>query len=332
MGKRIGFFGAGAAVLAFACSGGSSGGHDTAHGDGGPGGSAAAGSGSQNGNTSDGTGTPCPAIGQTRACCAEAGHQTCGGNDEFTMWGPCLDDDGKRVTCTFHDTADCGTAEFSASCDGVPDAGGPRVCGEGEFGDACVGDGGLPPKPGLCTDKTVNNEPEILAGYAPDASGSVGQSGQIKVWITDEWPAVIAPGEQVDLATGKITTAGDRSAKALDGYLLEPALYIAPLTVEAGGPPHFPQYVKGWFNNGAPSGGGGKHMMMTTATGTPNVMQGVAVDTPPAGVNLSEKYSTEFIWDVSKLGLSPGTYYGEFVVPDGDNDRAVGCVTITITK
>jgi hypothetical protein len=62
-------------------------------------------------------------------------------------------------------------------------------------------------------------------------------------------------------------------------------------------------------------------------------MTGIEVpgmDPAPAGTKLSERYTTEDIWDVSALGLKPGTYSAEFVIHDGDRDRAIGCVTITI--
>jgi hypothetical protein len=67
---------------------------------------------------------------------------------------------------------------------------------------------------------------------------------------------------------------------------------------------------------------------MTQVVGTP----GAAIDPPPTGTPLKDKYSTELIWNVSALGLAPGTYVGEFVILDGDLDRAIGCVTITITR
>jgi hypothetical protein len=59
--------------------------------------------------------------------------------------------------------------------------------------------------------------------------------------------------------------------------------------------------------------------------------QGPAIDSPPSGTNLSQTYNTEFIWDVNMLGLAPGTYSAEFVIHDGDKERAVGCLNITIT-
>jgi hypothetical protein len=169
-------------------------------------------------------------------------------------------------------------------------------------------------------DEDINNEPEILGGYAPANGEAVGKDGQIKLWVTDEHPCFIAPNEQVDAATGMVTTPGDRTAKASDGYLYEPALYIAPQTAENGGTAHFPQLIKGWYNNDPINGG-------RRAAGT----QGAPIDPPPAGTNLSEKYDGEDVWDVSALGLSPGTYIGEFVIHDGDQDRGVGCVTIVIT-
>jgi hypothetical protein len=220
----------------------------------------------------------------------------------------------------------CGSGELTSSCladGGMP----PRVCGDGEFGQSCVGDGGVPPLPGLCTDPTINTEPEILAGYSPANGASVAENGQVKVWVTDEWPPIISMNEQVDPTTGRITQAGDRTSRAADGYLWEPALYIAPLTAESGGTAHFPQYIKGTYNNGLPGHGGGPHKVLPTGVG-----QGPAIDPPPAGASLSDKYSGEFVWDVSALGLAPGTYVAEFVIHDGDTDRAVGCVTITITK
>ena len=54
------------------------------------------------------------------------------------------------------------------------------------------------------------------------------------------------------------------------------------------------------------------------------------MDPVPAGSVSSQAYTGEDIWDVSSLGLAPGTYIAEFVIHDGDRDRGVGCVTIVI--
>lgn len=177
--------------------------------------------------------------------------------------------------------------------------------------------GPLPPLPALCTAGGANNEAKILVGYAPASGETVGANGQIKVWVNDEGAPIIAPGEQIDPATGAITTPGDRTAKASDGYLWEPALYIAPDTAENGGTPHFPTAIRGSYNATTKKGGG------TLVPG---------MDPPPAGSSLSQSYTGEDIWDVSSLGLAPGTYIGEFVIHDGDKDRGVGCVTIVITN
>jgi hypothetical protein len=167
----------------------------------------------------------------------------------------------------------------------------------------------------LCNSGGVNNEPGILVGYSPANGQTVGANGQIRVWVNDEGAPIIAPGEIVDPNTGLITTPGNRTARAADGYLWEPALYIAPETAENGGTPHFPTMIKGRYNN-------------TTIKGPGTLVAGM--DLPPAGSSLSSQYTGEDIWDVSSLGLSPGTYLAEFVIHDGDRDRGVGCVTIVI--
>jgi hypothetical protein len=290
-----------------------------------------AGSGSGSGGTgvtrADGFGEACDQEGASRMCC-DTGHQTCGGTVEFKQWGPCLDASGKQITCTSGGPNDCKSDEFAVCDGGTPP---PSSCDDQEF-PGCNGDGGLPPPPSLCTDKTINNEPEILAAYAPASGQSVSQGGQIKVWINDEWPELIAPGEQIDSSTGAILTPGDRTSKAPDGYLWEPALYIAPMTAESGGTPHFPQFIRGWYNNMPPANGTGHPMhapgMMMQVTGTP----GTDIEPPPPGTRFKDKYSTELIWNVDALHLGPGTYMGEFVILDGDRNRAIGCVTITITR
>jgi hypothetical protein len=257
----------------------------------------------RNGGNGTDEGDSCSELGATRVCC-EKGKQTCGVVDEFASWGPCIDTQGTQLVC--HDSDPCGGGEFGETCD----AGTPR--------DAGHDDAGVPPPPSLCKDRKINNEPEILAGYSPADGESVSVGGQIKVWITDEHAAFIAPGEQLDPTTGAITMPGDRGAKASDGYLYEPALYIAPDSAEKGGKPYFPSAIKGPYNN-APDMG--KRM----------VIAGAPIDPAPAGVHLGEKYDSEDVWNVSDLGLSPGTYIAEFVIHDGDEDRGVGCVTIVVT-
>lgn len=183
----------------------------------------------------------------------------------------------------------------------------------------------------LCRQGGINSEPYILVGYSPGAGQTVSNTGQVKVWVNDEGAPFIAPGEQVDPKTGQITKPGDRTATADDGFLLEPALYIAPATAESGGTPHFPDIIKGQFNN---SGQGNGFNLIG------NVTNGPTADTPPAGsgpVGASNpngfapnQYVAEYIWNVSGLGLSAGTYQAEFLIHDGDRDRGIGCVTLQI--
>ena len=53
------------------------------------------------------------------------------------------------------------------------------------------------------------------------------------------------------------------------------------------------------------------------------------MDPPPPGAKLLT-YTTELIWEVTSLGLGPGAYIAEFVIHDGDYERAVGCINIVI--
>ncbi len=280
----------------------------------------AGGAGARSSTNPTGQGDSCSPVGMTRACCG-AGNQTCQGTGEFPLWGPCIGSNGLTMTtCTI--PGGCGVGEFGPNCDRGVDAG--HGCGAGEFGPGCdAGVPTLPPAPKLCTDPTVSTEPKIIAGYSPTAGQTVGSNGQIKVWITDECPAFVATGEMVDATTGQITVAGDRTAKAIDNYLLEPALYIAPMSADTGGTPHFPQWVKGDYNN-APNALG----CYLGSSGT----KGPAVDpAPPGSAPLDQFFNTEFIWDVNALGLGPGTYLAQFLIHDGDFERAVGCIAITIT-
>jgi len=281
----------------------------------------------------DGAGGPCPKPGATRACCGTA-TQTCNddGFGEFSTWGPCLDTGGDPVDCITNTPGKCGEGEFAHSCDAGSPSDGGSPCVEGEFSSACgnLPDGGLvldgsvppPPPPPACDDREANNEPEILAAYSPAEGETVSQCGEVKVWVNDEWAAFIAPNEQVDSTTGVVTAPGDRSARAPDGYLYEPALYIENAA------PIFPTHIKGWYNNDPLAfvkgkGGAGK-------ANAPGV-DGAPIDPAPAGTDLSEKYTTEFVWNLCSLGLPPGTYTAKFVVADGDTDRAIGCVTIVVT-
>jgi hypothetical protein len=170
----------------------------------------------------------------------------------------------------------------------------------------------------LCQNGNINNEPEILV-YPNEKTTTVTvpSGGQVKVWVNDEGAPFISQNEQVDLSTGRIITPGDRTTKAPDNYLWEPALYISPETAESGGQPHFPNAIKGQFSN-------------TPGIKSPGI-KGPAYDPLPAGaIALAEDYTAEFIWDVSSLALSPGSYQAEFVIHDGDRDRGVGCYTLQI--
>jgi hypothetical protein len=170
----------------------------------------------------------------------------------------------------------------------------------------------------VCKDTSVNTEPQILVAYQPAAGQSVGTNGQIKVWVTDENPPFMAPGEVIDPATGTITAPGNRTFLAPDGFPYEPALYISPQTAKNGGTPHFPQAVKGQY-------------CLTPPTRCTMAPANVPIDPVPAGSPGLLAWTDEYIWDVNVLGLAPGTYAAEFWIFDGDKDRGIGCVNIDIS-
>jgi hypothetical protein len=278
----------------------------------------AGGAGAGSTGNSTGQGEQCSTVGMTRACCG-AGNQTCQGTGEFPMWGPCIGTNGLTMTkCTV--PSGCGVGENAKSCDaGVRDS--------GPAGDSAVPS--LPPAPKLCTDPTVSTEPQIIAGYSPSGTETVGSNGQIKVWVTDECPPFIATGETVDANTGMITMPGARTGVATDNYLNEPALYIAPQSADNGGTPHFPNYVKGDYNN-MPFNFNSNPLAFLSCSS--NDKKGPAYDPPPAGAAmLNQAFNAEFVWDVNKLGLAPGSYIAEFSIHDGDRERAIGCVNIVIS-
>jgi hypothetical protein len=127
--------------------------------------------------------------------------------------------------------------------------------------------------------------------------------------------------------------------KLSDGYLVEPALYIAPATAETGGMPHFPDAIKGIFNS--------SHLpteLQACDCNTGDVVYGeggvvapdaggatiVPLDVPPMGTTLQCFDTAEYVWNVQSLGLTAGTYEAELVVPDGDGEHEVVCIAVNI--
>lgn len=197
------------------------------------------------------------------------------------------------------------------------------------FGYITIAPTPIPGKNSLCTDKSVNTEPEILTAYSPQTGGVVGSTGQVKVWVDDERPPIVAPGLTTN-ADGSVNNPGNQSALAPDKYLWDPALYV-PTPVEQGGTPHFPDYVKGVYNPNPPNANCTGFSCYSSSKGVNGATpDSLPPGSKPAGCLQGLCYEAEYIWDVSKLGLSTGTYQGEFVIHDGDTDRAIGCVTIKI--
>jgi hypothetical protein len=168
-----------------------------------------------------------------------------------------------------------------------------------------------PPTTNLCTKGGANKNPDALIAYSPDQATAVSTEGQIALWVSDTAPPYISPNEVVIRSSGSIKTPGDRAAKAPDNYLLEPQLYVFPATVENNGKAYFPNFVKGYYNNG-------------TALNSYNS------DVLPVNSLPQKTFTAEFIWNVSGIGLTDNDYQIEFVAHDGHEVLGVKCITIRV--
>lgn len=183
-----------------------------------------------------------------------------------------------------------------------------------------------------CQASRFNREADIFVGSDPTPGGVASVGGRIRVWIDDGNGGSVVPGEVIDRNTGQVITPGDRLARGrTTGYLIEPALYITPLTApdqpgpfagdaENGGKPYFPTAVRGEVVYGDHNS--------TDFLPLPPIES-------PVGFDVRARRShgghiAQFIWDVNSLGLSPGFYRAQFVVHDGDGDLAINCITIQI--
>jgi len=169
-----------------------------------------------------------------------------------------------------------------------------------------------PPAGSLCNKGGANTNPEMIIATTPTNGTGVQTDAQIKVWINDSAPLKIAPGETVVRGSGAITSPGDRSAKAPDGYIWEPALYIFPNTVDAGGRPYFPTFIRGAYNNG-------------------DIRVAYGADPIPANITYTDKgRSVELIWNIKDLNLAPGSYQLQFTAHNVNNQMGIACISMRI--
>lgn len=175
------------------------------------------------------------------------------------------------------------------------------------FGAASI----TPPADSSCKPGGINARPEIIVHVSPEHAKAVASDGRIKLWVNDSKPPLIAPNEKIQRNSGVVMTPGDRAAKAPDGYLLAPALYVFPQNAEAGGQPYFPRSIKGDYNNG-------------------DIRLAYGIERTPANIKLQYGYTAQYSWNVSDLGLRAGSYQLQFVVMDGTDKHAVKCITMRV--
>ena len=168
-----------------------------------------------------------------------------------------------------------------------------------------------PPVTALCKKGGDNKHPEALIAYLPNQASAISIYGQIKLWVSDTHPPAIAPNEQVTRSSGAIKAPGDRGAKAPDGYIWEPALYIFPQKVENNGKAYFPNLIQGNYNNGTDMVSYGNDVI------------------PPTALPFSH-YTVEYVWNIQDIGLTDGEYKIEFVAHDGNKKLGVRCMNLRV--
>ncbi len=200
-----------------------------------------------------------------------------------------------------------------------------------------VVDPNTPPEPSLCSAANLafddegasNSESNIFIALDPPVGQTVGATGVIRAWVSDEAGGGIASSTTAD-GNGFITKHSDPTIdKDSNGYPWDPAIYITKLsTANQPGP-----YSGDKENGGVPK-------LLTAVKG--KVAQqndgpwiSIPAHTDPTlykiGTRVGDgEHVAEFIWHVSSLGLTPGTYRVQVAVHDGDEHLAVECTTINI--
>ena len=185
----------------------------------------------------------------------------------------------------------------------------------------------------LCNSSGGQNEFGSLVGFSPAPGGNV-VDGKLRIWVIDEKAPLLAPGQTLD--PNGVPQGGDLTQKR-GIFPLGPTLYIFPNTVESGGTPYVPNFVKGSVNNGHDLNGPPIDSDYKQFQNGPDFIDNPApIDLPKPGRNIyyGKRYETEhfaeFVWNISSLGLGPGTHQVQFAAYDGDGDRAAGCTSFTI--
>ncbi len=160
----------------------------------------------------------------------------------------------------------------------------------------------------LCSNSGGQNEFGSLVGFSPTPDGRV-VDGKLRIWVIDEKPPLLAPGQTLD--PNGVPQGGDLTQKR-GIFPLGPTLYIFPNTVERGGTPYTPNFVKGTVNNGRDLRGPTIDSDYKQFQNGPDFVGNPSpIDLPKPGRNVffGKRYETEYIaeftWNISSLGLGP---------------------------
>src|SRR3989338_2305469 len=174
-----------------------------------------------------------------------------------------------------------------------------------------------------------SNNSNIFIALDPPNGQTVGSTGQIRAWVSDEAGGRIPSATTLD-GNGNVTKHSDASIdKDSHGYPWEPSIFTTLLTSanqtgpfagdkENGGTPRFLTTAKGRVTAGKSSG------WLTVPTHDDPLNYRIGARRGDG------QHVAEFIWNVASLGLSPGNYRVQVSVHDGDSHLAVECTTIVV--
>ncbi len=190
-----------------------------------------------------------------------------------------------------------------------------------------------------------SGEPGILYAAKPGPNDIASATDTIKLWYSDEHALTLGVGAispMVNHPVDQIANpqVGDTTQRDPYGFPQFPALFIVDVTFDPkntvgdaqhGGIPIPPSIVYGTWkaaNAADPPANG-----WNVGAGDPFPSQPTNIQ-HSGTTRIENEYGAEIEWNISSLNLAPGhSYKAQFVVHDGDSNRAggdigIGCTTV----